>query len=66
MFYQNRPIANSDIRQAISASGLYLWQVAEALSITDTTFSKKLRCELSDDYKQRIYAAIDELKQREA
>ena len=66
MFYQNRPIANSDIRQAISASGLYLWQVAEALGMADSSFSRKLRCELSDDYKQRIYQAIDELKQREA
>ncbi len=62
VYFNAQNPANADVRQAIANAGLYLWQVAAAVGITDTTLSKKLRTELSDDYKQRIYKAIDELK----
>lgn len=58
----NHSRANFDIRAAVSSSGLYLWQVAETLGITDATFSRKLRRELSNTEKAVIFAAIEKLK----
>lgn len=52
---------NKDIRAAIADAGLRMWQVAEALNIADTTFCRKLRRELSDKDKQRVFSAIAEL-----
>lgn len=57
---------NKDVRSAIADAGLRMWQVAEALNIADTTFCRKLRRELSDDDKARVYAAIAELAKEAA
>lgn len=54
---------NIDIREAIKNSGFPYWAVAERLGITDSTFSKWLRKELSEEKKQKILGAIEELKQ---
>ena len=55
-------MANLDIRQLAKDSNIKLWQIADKLGITDITFSKKLRKELSADEKAEIYKIIDELK----
>ena len=57
---------NKDIRAAIADAGLRMWQVAEALNIADTTFCRKLRRELSDEDKERVYAVIAELSKEVA
>ena len=44
--------ANSDIRQAAFSSGVYLWEIAEAIGVTDGTFSRKLRRELDEKEKK--------------
>lgn len=53
---------NQDIRYEILASGLKLWQIAEALGITDSTFSRKLRKELPEAEKERIRTIINEYR----
>ena len=56
-----------DTRQAANTAGIKLWQVAGALGITDGNFSRKLRYELPDAEKQKIFEIIDQLKaEREA
>ena len=45
---------NNDIRKLIENSNMKYWEVAYKLGMTDATFSKKLRFELSKDLKQRI------------
>lgn len=52
---------NKDIVKKILVSGLKKWQVAEAVGIVDTTFSKWLRRELPEEKKATIMAAIDKL-----
>ena len=52
---------NSDIRQEIKSAGLRLWQIAEALGMQDSNFSRKLRHELSDAEKEKIRAIIADL-----
>lgn len=52
---------NNDIRRAAAASGIRLWQIAEAIGVTDGTFSRRLRRELPAEEKARVLAIIDEL-----
>ena len=54
-------MTNQDIRQAATRAGVKLWQIADALGIADTTFSRKLRKELSQADKNRIFSIITEL-----
>lgn len=55
-------VANSDIRKEISSAGLRLWQVADALGMHDSNFSRLLRKELSEKDRDRIRQAILSLK----
>ena len=52
--------SNKDIREAAASAGVFLWQVAEAIGVTDGTFSRKLRRELPDD-KAVILQIIQQL-----
>ena len=52
-----------EIRQMILDSGLYLWQVAKALGITDNSFSRKLRYDFSETDTEKIKAIIKELSE---
>lgn len=52
---------NQDIRMAATRAGVRLWQVADALGIADSTFCRKLRKELPEEEKERIFHIIEEL-----
>ena len=52
--------SNKDIREAAASAGVFLWQVAEAIGVTDGTFSRKLRRELPDDDKAAILQIIQQ------
>lgn len=52
---------NLDIRSKACDCGVRLWQIAEALRMTDSNFSRKLRKELSPNEKETIFAIIDRL-----
>ncbi len=52
---------NADIRTAIRESSLCQYQVAEKIGVSEFTFIRWMRNELSDERKQRILAAIKEL-----
>lgn len=56
--------ANSDIRQAAFSSGVYLWEIAEAMGVTDGTFSRKLRRELDEKEKKEILKIIKTISKR--
>ena len=55
-------MANNDIKDFAKLSNVKLWQVADKLGITDIAFSKKLRKELSDEEKTKIFKIIEDLK----
>lgn len=40
-------MSGAEIRKAIIAAGLKIWQVAEVYGVADTTFSKYLRKDFS-------------------
>lgn len=50
---------NLEIRQAILESGVKQWQIAEKLGISESSFSKLLRKELSGEKKKEILGAIE-------
>ena len=52
---------NRDIRNAAGGYGIRLWQVAEAIGMNESAFSRKLRKELPQDEKEKILAAIEKL-----
>lgn len=53
--------ANEEIRRAMGARGLKQWEVAEALGMLDSNFSRKLRKELPAGEKERILKVIKEM-----
>ena len=54
-------MANSEIRIKLAVTGIKQYQVADYLGIADTSFSRKLRKELPDVEKKRIWSIIDRL-----
>lgn len=52
---------NQDIRRTAAGAGVKLWQIAEALGISDCSLSRKLRRELPPEEKQKIFVIIREL-----
>lgn len=50
---------NLDIRIYAKSKGVFLYEVAKALHISEPTIMRWLRDELSDDRKTEIISAID-------
>lgn len=57
----DRMIANTDIRTNAKKKGVRLWEIANAMNISEPTMTRKLRKELSQDEKQAIFDIIDEI-----
>lgn len=56
-------MSNQDIRRIAAGAGVKLWQIADALGIADCSLSRKLRKELPQEEKDRIFGIIRELSQ---
>ncbi len=54
-------MANEKIKRYAAGKGVRLWQLAEAINMQDSNFSRKLRHELNEDETQRILRRIDEI-----
>lgn len=52
---------NLDLRKSAKAAGIPLWRIAEALEISEPTMTRKLRHELPEAEKQRLFNIIDQL-----
>ncbi|EMI11235.1 hypothetical protein [Anoxybacillus gonensis] len=55
---------NADVRLFVKNKGVYLWQVAEQLKISEATLIRWLRKPLRDDKKQAIINAVNELEKK--
>ena len=58
-------MANQDIRQYAKKAGVRLWEVAEFLGISDPTMKRKLRNELPETEKAKLFEIIDKLAKKE-
>lgn len=54
---------NMDIREYAKKKGVKLWEIASALHINDGNFSRKLRQELPNEMKQKIFQIIDKISE---
>ena len=57
-----RELKNQDVRNALKDAGMYQYELAYALGISDVSLNKWLRHELSDEKKDRIFQIIEEWK----
>ena len=53
---------NKQIRDAMNTANVKQWEVAEQLNISEFTFSRWLRSELSDENTKQIFQAIEDVK----
>lgn len=56
--------ANMEIRVSAKAAGVKLWEVAEAIGITDGMFSRKMRRELPEAERRKILNIVSDLARR--
>ncbi|MBQ1483867.1 MAG: hypothetical protein IIZ42_01030 [Eubacterium sp.] len=61
-----KKLNNIDIRQRAKTAGVYQYQIAEALGVSEYTIIRKLRQELSPEAKAKIFQIIDQIAQEEA
>ncbi len=57
---------NEDIRTAAKQKKIYLYEIADALGVSEPTFNRWLRKELSEKQKADVYAAIDIIAEQKA
>lgn len=50
---------NKDLRNYAKSKKVYLYQIAELLNVSESTFIKKLRKELDDETKKSLFKIID-------
>ena len=53
---------NKQIRVVMRDNNIYMWQVAKKLNVNETSFCKWFREELSEERKQQVMSAIEEIK----
>jgi len=52
---------NDDLRKMAKKQGVWLWKIADELSLTDGNFSRLLRYELPTEKRTQIIQIIDRL-----
>lgn len=52
---------NQEIKEYIKSKNIPMWMVAERLGVADSSFSRMLRYEVSEEKKSQIKAIADEL-----
>ena len=57
---------NMDVRQYAKSNAVFLWQVAQAMGISEPTMSRRLRMELPKQDKQRFFCIIDKIAEQNA
>lgn len=55
-------MSNSDVRTAAKSAGVFLYQIAAVMGISEPTMTRKLRFELSDNEKKPIFEAIERIR----
>ncbi|MCD8116872.1 MAG: hypothetical protein LUE21_07120 [Oscillospiraceae bacterium] len=58
-------MSNEQIRRAAGGAGLRLWQIAAAMGMSDSSFSRWLRTERSEEEKNQVLEIINSLKEAE-
>lgn len=54
-------MANRIIREAAQKNGVLLWQIAYAVGVNDSTFSRRLRKELPQEEQEKLLSIIAQI-----
>ena len=57
--------ANSDVRSHAKEAGVFLYQIADAIGVSEPTIIRKLRYELSKEEKEKYFGIIDSIKEQQ-
>ena len=52
---------NEAIREYAKEKGVKLWEIADAMGITDSTLSRQLRHELEEAARTQIFSLVDQI-----
>lgn len=52
---------NKDLRAYAKGKGVFFWQIAKVMGVSEPTMTRRLRSELSEQDKQEIKRIINEL-----
>lgn len=55
-------MSNKEIRELMKKENIYIWQVANKLSIHETTLIKRFRTELPEERRTEVLSAIEEIR----
>jgi len=53
---------NVDVRKAAKDSGVFLWEIADKLGVSEPTLNRWLRKEMPDSQKAKFYSTIEQVK----
>ncbi len=53
---------NTEIRTAAKSAGVFLYEIAEKLGVSEPTFNRMLRKELDEPIKRKALAAIEQIQ----
>ena len=59
MYTEKNRNKNVEVRAAMQENGLFQWEVAERIGVSDSTLSRMLRHELPPEEKAAIIRAIE-------
>lgn len=54
-------MCNMDLRQKAKEKGVFFWQIAAELGVSEPTMTRRLRFELPEQEKQKYLSIIDQL-----
>lgn len=54
-------LANNEVRERIKNAGFAQWRIAEKLGVCEMTIIRWMRTPLSEERKQKILEAVEEL-----
>ena len=54
--------ANLDVRECAKAAGVYLWQIAAAIGVSEPTFNRRMRVEMPETEKEQVKKIISRLE----
>ena len=57
-------MSNIDIREALDKKDVRQWEVAEEMGVSEFTFSRRMRRDVSPEYKEQILSAIRKIAEK--
>lgn len=57
-----RTKANLDVREQAKKAGVYLWEIAAALGVSEPTFNRRMRVEMPGIEKEQVKKIISRLE----